>query len=166
MPIPDFVAELREHVGRSPLWLPGVAAVVLRPVGDNTSGNNATEEVLLVQRADTGAWTPVTGILEPGEEPAVGAVREVQEEASVVARAERLVWAHATHEIEFPNGDRSCFLSLCFRCAWVSGEPAPGDDESTDARWFALDALPDLAADQARRIALAVANAPEAVFCR
>jgi 8-oxo-dGTP pyrophosphatase MutT (NUDIX family) len=159
MPIPDFVARLRTHVGTDLLWLPGVAAVVLRrhPV-------DAADEVLLVQRADNQAWTVVTGILDPVEEPAVGAVREVLEETGVVARAERLVWAHTTPVIEYDNGDRSAFLSLCFRCSWLEGEPVVGDDESVDARWFRLDELPPLSVSQRRRIDLAVANQPEAVF--
>jgi 8-oxo-dGTP pyrophosphatase MutT (NUDIX family) len=159
MPIPDFVARLRTHVGTDLLWLPGVAAVVLRrhPV-------DAADEVLLVQRADNRAWTVVTGILDPVEEPAVGAVREVLEETGVVARAERLVWAHTTPVIKYDNGDHSAFLSLCFRCSWVEGEPAVGDDESVDARWFRLHELPPLSVNQRRRIDLAVANQPEAVF--
>jgi 8-oxo-dGTP pyrophosphatase MutT (NUDIX family) len=159
VPIPEFIEQLRERIGTDLLWLPGVAAVVLR-----TSPRNGAVEVLLVQRADNNAWTVVTGILDPGEEPAVGAVREVLEETGVVARPERLVWAHATPEIEYPNGDRSVFLSLCFRCDWVRGEPQAADDESVAAAWFPLDALPPMSDDQRRRIDLAVANAPEAVF--
>jgi 8-oxo-dGTP pyrophosphatase MutT (NUDIX family) len=159
MPIPEFIRALREHVGSAPLWLPAVAAVVVRP-------GAAGEEVLLVRRADNGAWTPVTGILDPGEEPAVGAMREVLEETGVVAVADRLVWAHATHEVEFENGDRSAFLSLCFRCSWVSGDPYVADDESSDTRWFGVGELPDLEPDQRRRIDLALADAPEAVFAR
>jgi 8-oxo-dGTP pyrophosphatase MutT (NUDIX family) len=159
VPIPEFVARLREHVGPDLLWLPGVAAVVVRP-----SPVDGTDEVLLVQRADTLAWTVVTGILDPVEEPAVGAVREVLEETGVVARADRLVWAHTTPVVEFPNGDRSAFLSLCFRCSWVSGEPVVADDESVDARWVRVDALPPMSDGQRRRIALALENRPEAVF--
>ena len=159
MPIPDFIVALRQHVGTGPLWLPAVAAVVVRPGADG-------EEVLLVRRADTGEWTPVTGILDPEEEPAVGAVREVLEETGVVAVADRLVWAQSTNEIVYDNGDRSAFLSLCFRCSWVSGEPYAADDESSEARWFAVGALPELETDQRRRVDLALANAPEAVFAR
>lgn len=153
MPTPDFILTLRERIGTHPLWLPGIAAVVVR--GD---------EVLLVQRADTGSWTPVTGILEPEEEPAVGAVREVLEETRVVATAERLVWVHAQPEVTFGNGDRASFLSLCFRCAWVSGEPVVGDDESRATGWFPLAALPDMTPHNLRRVELAVADGPEAVF--
>lgn len=163
MPVPEFVLALRERVGTMPLWLPGVAAVVLRPAPADASTPGATQ-VLLVQRADNGSWTPVLGVLEPGEQPAVGAVREVLEETCVVARAERLVWVHATEEVVYDNGDRSSYLSMCFRCSWVNGEPMVGDDESVDTRWFALDDLPPLRADHRRRIELAVADAPEAVF--
>ncbi len=179
MPTPDFIVALREHVGTAPLWLPAVAGVVVRPATGSTSstdgegasptdtqGAGPTDEVLLVRRADNGAWTPVTGILDPGEEPAVGAVREVLEETGVVARADRLVWAHATPEIVFDNGDRSSFLSLCFRCSYVSGSARVGDDESVDVRWFPVDALPEMGAEQRRRVELALADAPEAVFAR
>jgi 8-oxo-dGTP pyrophosphatase MutT (NUDIX family) len=168
MPTPDFVLALRERVGTAPLWLPAVAAVVVRSARQERAAGTNPEalEVLLVRRADTGAWTPVTGILDPGEEPAVGAVREVLEETGVVAHADRLVWAQTTPEVEYPNGDRSSFLSLCFRCSYVSGQAHAADDESTDARWFPVDALPELAPDQRRRVDLAVANAPEAVFAQ
>lgn len=33
MPVPDFVAALRARVGHELLWLSGVTAVVLHPVG-------------------------------------------------------------------------------------------------------------------------------------
>ena len=71
MPIPPYVAHLRTMVGRELLWMPGVTAVVLR------QGPGGADEVLLVRRSDNGAWTPVTGIVDPGEEPHVTAVREV-----------------------------------------------------------------------------------------
>lgn len=153
MPTPDFVLALREKIGTAPLWLSGVTAVVVR--GD---------EVLLVRRADNGAWTPVTGIIDPGEEPATAAVREVEEEAAVRACAERLVWVHVTDPVTYANGDRSQYLDLVFRLTWLSGDPAPADGENTEASWFALDALPPLSPDMRRRIQAAVENRPEARF--
>ena len=54
MATPDFVLALREKIGTDPLWLPGATAVVVRD-----------RSVLLVRRADTGEWTPVTGIVDP-----------------------------------------------------------------------------------------------------
>ena len=155
MPIPDFVVALRERIGTMSLWLPGVTAVVLRD-----------GEVLLVKRADNGQWTPVTGIIDPGEEPAVAAVREVLEEACVVAAAERLVWVSAGPTIVHENGDRGQYLDHTFRCTWVSGEPAVGDDESVDVRWFPLEDLPEMTLRNSQRIAYAVVNRPEAHFAR
>ena len=61
--------------------------------------------MLLVRRSDNGAWTPVTGIVDPGEDPHVTAVREVEEEACVVAEVERLVWVSATEVVTHVNGD-------------------------------------------------------------
>ena len=153
MATPEFVLALREKIGTAPLWLSGVTAVVVR--GD---------EVLLVRRADNGAWTPVTGIIDPGEEPAVAAVREVEEEAGVQARPERLVWVRVTEPVVYSNGDVTQYLDLVFRLSWVAGEPEPADDENTEASWFALDALPTLSPDMARRIQAAVENRPEARF--
>ena len=147
MPIPDFVRELRRHVGTAELWLPGVTAVVRRGA-----------DVLLVQRSDTGEWAPVTGIVDPGEDPHVTAVREVEEEACVVAEVERLVWVAATGVVTHVNGDLGQYLDHTFRCRWVEGEPRPGDDESTDAAWFALDALPPMADLHRERITVAADN--------
>ena len=153
MPTPEFVLALRAKVGTAPLWLSGVTAVVLR--GD---------EILLVRRADNGAWTPITGIIDPGEEPAVAAVREVAEEAAVQVTAERLVMVHVTGPVVYSNGDRSQYLDLVFRLGWDSGEPAPADGENTEARWFPVAAMPHLSADMRRRIQAAIDNRPEARF--
>lgn len=158
MPIPPYVAHLRTMIGRELLWMPGVTAVVLREV------EGGADEVLLVERSDNGTWTPVTGIVDPGEQPHVTAVREVEEEACVVAEVERLVWVCAGGVVDHVNGDVAQYLDHTFRCRWVSGEPSPGDDESTDARWFPLDALPPMREVFLERIAVAVANATDVVL--
>jgi 8-oxo-dGTP pyrophosphatase MutT (NUDIX family) len=154
MPIPPYVAHLRTMIGTELMWMPGVTAVVLRD-GD------AGLEVLLVRRSDNGEWTPVTGIVDPGEDPHVTAVREVLEEACVEAEVERLVWVSASGIVTHSNGDLAQYLDHTFRCRWVSGDPRPGDDESTDAGWFALDALPEMRQLHRERIATAVRNPPD-----
>lgn len=157
MATPDFVLALRRHVGHAPLWLSGVTAVVLR------ERENATD-VLLVKRADNGQWTPVTGIIDPGEEPAVAGAREVLEEAGVVAVPEALVWVHVLPVITYGNGDQSQYLDHAFRFRYVSGDPHPADGENTEARWFPLDSLPPMRDDMSRRVAFATSGAAAAHF--
>ncbi|MCL2514477.1 MAG: NUDIX domain-containing protein [Microbacteriaceae bacterium] len=166
MPTPDFILRLREKIGNDELWLSGVTAVVLR--GEAPEAGAADErEVLLVRRADNGEWTPVTGIIDPGEPPAVAAEREVLEEAGVVAVAEHLVRVHVEDRVVvYGNGDRSRYLDITFRCAWVSGEPYPADGENTEAAWYPVGALPPMSARQRERVEVALAGETAARFQR
>ena len=153
MPTPDFVLELRRHVGTLPLSLVGVTAVILR--GD---------EVLLGRRSDNGALTPITGIVDPGEEPADAARREALEEAGVRIGVDHLAWVHQIPRITYANGDQADYLDLTFRCTWLDGDPHPADGEMTEVGWFPLDALPTMSDEQLRRIAMAVDGRSAARF--
>lgn len=148
MPIPDFVVRLREHIGHDLLWLPGVTAVVLRD-----------DHVLLVRRSDNGRWAPVTGIVDPGEHPAVAAVRETEEETGVHCEVEALVWVNVTSERTHVNGDRAQYLDHTFRCRFLSGEAFVADDESFEVCWYPVDELPAMEPVLAERIHTAVAYA-------
>ncbi|MDR1152689.1 MAG: NUDIX domain-containing protein [Bifidobacteriaceae bacterium] len=141
MPIPEFVVDLRRMVGTHELWLSGVTAVVVRD-----------DAVLLVRRADSGEWTPVTGIVDPGEEPADAAAREVAEEAAVQAVPEHLAAIRTTGLVTYENGDRARYLDHVFRCRWVSGDPFPTDGENTEAAWFARHSLPPMTSGMTRRL--------------
>lgn len=145
MSTPEFVLALRAKIGTDPLWLSGVTAVVF---GED-------DRVLLVRRSDTGAWTPVTGIIDPGEEPAVAAEREVLEEADIHAIAEQLVWLHALPPMVYGNGDNAQYLDIVFRCRAERGDPYPADGENTDAAWFPVDALPEMSAEMTERVRVA-----------
>jgi 8-oxo-dGTP pyrophosphatase MutT (NUDIX family) len=151
--IPDFVVALRERIGSAPLWLSGVTAVVVRD-----------DHLLLVQRADNGAWTPVTGIIDPGEQPADAAVREVAEEAGVRVAPVRLGSVGVTDMVVYANGDQSRYLDLTFRMRWLDGDPHPADGENLQAAWFPLDALPEMSAEMVGRIQSALAAEGEALF--
>ncbi|MFT8636571.1 MAG: NUDIX domain-containing protein [Pseudoclavibacter sp.] len=140
MPTPDFVLRLRRRIGHDPLWLSGVTALIVQD-----------GQVLLVRRADTGAWTPVTGIIEPGEQPSVTAIREAREETGVRIRVDRLVRVRTLPPVTYPNGDQCQYLDVCLACHPLGGqEPRIGDDENTDAGWFPLDALPDGTTERTR----------------
>jgi len=154
MATPQFVLDLRAKVGQAPLLLPSVTAVVLDDNG----------RVLLVQRADSGRWTLVTGCLEPGEQPAIGALREVEEETGVLASAERLVSVTALPLAACANGDLVHWLDVTFRCRATGGEARVNDDESVDVGWFGLAELPDVPARHLACIRDALSPGPEARF--
>lgn len=145
MGAPDFVLKLREKIGNDPLWLPAVRGIVFDDDG----------KVLLCQRSDNGHWTPITGILDPGEHPAPGLVREIFEETAVVAEAERIIGVGVVGPVTFPNGDVCDFLDITFRCKYISGDARVNDDESMDVQWFDLDDLPDMSHGHLQAIRLA-----------
>lgn len=159
MATPEFITALRRKIGTDELWLSGVTAVVTRRGTEGT-------EVLLVRRADNDEWTSVSGIIDPGEQPAAAAEREVLEEAGIVAVAERLAWVHSMPPHAWPNGDKARFLDLVFACRYVSGAPDPVDGENTDARWFALADMPQMRMTQLERIDVALYGGTEAKFER
>ena len=147
MPTPEFILDLRRRIGHDLLWMIGVTAVIL----DETESS-----ILLCRRADNGAWTPITGIVDPGEDPAVTAAREAQEEAGVQIRIEGLALVKANPPQQFPNGDRAQFLDHTFRARHLSGQARVNDEESTEVRWFRLDELPEMNPRMQERIQAAL----------
>ncbi|MCJ1702257.1 MULTISPECIES: NUDIX domain-containing protein [unclassified Rathayibacter] len=156
MATPDFVLRLREQVGTELLWLTGVTAVIVR--------EEPVRQVLLVRRADTGAWTAVTGIIDPGETVAGTARREALEEAGVEIEVERVVWLHTLPPMEYSNGDRAQYLDHVLRARYLSGEAHVADDESSEVGWFAPDALPPMSADHRERISRALSDETACAF--
>ncbi|WP_407551198.1 NUDIX domain-containing protein [Streptomyces sp. Pv4-95] len=97
-----------------------VAGVVVREDG----------RVLVIKRADNGAWEAPGGVLELDERPEDGACREVLEETGIKVETERLTGV-------YKNMTRGV-IALVFRCRPVGGE-AHTSDESQDVRWFTRD---------------------------
>ena len=154
MPTPAFVLDLRAHIGHQMLWLSTAAGVVL----------DGEDRVLLVRRADNGAWTLPGGIIDPAEQPADAAVREVFEETGVVAVPERLTSVRVSGPATYPNGDQVQYLELAFLCRPTGGEARVNDDESVEVRWYPRDALPAMDSVGLDLIRQAVSGAPEAAF--
>jgi 8-oxo-dGTP pyrophosphatase MutT (NUDIX family) len=150
MATPDFIRTIRGSAGHQLLWLPGVSAVVFDDDG----------RVLLGRRADTGKWSLVGGIPEPGEQPAACAVREVYEETAVRCVAERVILVQALEPVTYANGDTCQFMDITIRCRAVGGEACVNDDESLEVGWFPVDALPELNEFGLLRIKQALSDGP------
>ncbi len=156
MPISAYIKSIREKIGHDFLLLPGVLAIVFDDAG----------RVLLNRRSDNGKWAVVGGAVDPGEEPADAAVREVLEETGIIARVDRVSGVYTTRITTYPNGDVAQYVSIAFRCSAIGGKPTPADDESLDVAFFALDQIPpDVTPDYVQRIKEAAGDGA-AVFTR
>lgn len=91
----------------------------------------------------------MTGIIDPGEQPAAAASRETCEETGVRITVDRLASVTAQPLTAHLNGDLAYYLDLTFSCTWVEGEPYAADDESTEVAWWSVEDLP--AMDQVLR---------------
>lgn len=104
-------------------------------------------KVLLVKRGREpfrGRWATPGGFLEPDEEAPQGALRELREETGLDIAE---VWEVAP--FTRPGRDpRERVISLVYM-ALTCPAPVRGGDDAAEARWFAVNALPDLAFDHA-----------------
>ncbi|MEV0224293.1 NUDIX domain-containing protein [Streptomyces sp. NPDC050704] len=150
MATPDFIREIRATAGQQLLWLPGVTAIVF----------DDEQRVLLGRRSDNYKWSVIGGIPDPGEQPAVCAVREVFEETAVRCVVERVVLVQALNPVTYDNGDTCQYMDITFRCRAVGGEACVNDDESLEVGWFGLDALPELNEFALTRIKQALTDGP------
>jgi 8-oxo-dGTP pyrophosphatase MutT (NUDIX family) len=142
MPIPEFVKNLRARIGNDLMLLPSIDAIVFNDAG----------EVLLHRRADSGKWSLISGIIEPGEEPAATVVREVLEETGITAVPERIIWINSTPVTVYPNGDKAQYVVTCFVCRATPGTPRVNDDESLDVRYFPINDVPPLRDDHRQKL--------------
>ncbi|MFF7703247.1 NUDIX hydrolase [Streptomyces lydicus] len=117
-----------------------VAGVVVREDG----------RVLVIKRADNGAWEAPGGVLELDERPEDGACREVLEETGIKVETERLTGV-------YKNMTRGV-VALVFRCRPVGGEERTSD-ESIDVRWFTRE---DVESHMAEAYAVRVIDALDA----
>jgi NAD+ diphosphatase len=95
-------------------------------------------ELLLTRKPGyaPGRYTVVAGFVEAGESLEQCLAREVKEEVGVDIRNPRYFGSQSW---PFPNS-----LVMAFSAEWAGGEVVPDPGELEDARWFPVDALPDL----------------------
>ena len=94
-------------------------------------------QVLLTKRRDFGVWCLPGGAVEDGESLAQAAIREVREETGLDVRLTRLVGLYSR-----PNWYAGGAHEAVFCAEPTGGELLTETNETTDAGYFAPDALP------------------------
>jgi 8-oxo-dGTP diphosphatase len=122
------------------------------------AGAEASPRVLLIQRGNPpfrGSWALPGGFVEQGEQVVEAAPRELAEETGMRVGELRLLGVYDT-----PGRDpRGWTVSVVYLARVPSEAAVAGGDDASDARWFAVDHLPELAFDHALILADALAAA-------
>ena len=99
-------------------------------------------KILLVRRTmkpEIGKWSIPAGYLDHGEDPRETAVRETLEETNLHVEITGLLDVYHN-----PPEEGGATIFILYRAKLLSGQLQAGDD-ADDARFFALDNLPELA---------------------
>lgn len=131
----SYLGQLRSIVGHRKLLAITVRAVIVNEQG----------EVLLVCRSDNGRWVMPAGSMELDESIEQALVREVWEESGLTPTAWTLiaVYSHPRFSAVTAYGDPYQFVSFVFRVDAWQGSVATETDETTGARFFGMDELPE-----------------------
>lgn len=109
-----------------------VIAVVLRD-----------DDILLVCRKtppDAGMWGFPGGKMEFGESIEQAALRELQEETGIVARAEGVLTVLDSFHHDATGALTHHFVLPAVACTWIAGEPLAADDAAV-AEWVPMSEL-------------------------
>jgi ADP-ribose pyrophosphatase YjhB (NUDIX family) len=124
-------------------WLKGVgsgiAGYVTPKVAVGAVVGNERNELLLIQRSDSGRWLYPTGWADVGYSASEVAVKEVYEETGIEVEPVRLIAVLDGLRLGFT---RVPLYSLVFQCRVLGGTLRRHDLECLDVGWFAEDALP------------------------
>jgi ADP-ribose pyrophosphatase YjhB (NUDIX family) len=117
----------------------GVAGYVTPKIAIGAVVGNDKDEILLVQRGDSGVWLYPTGWADVGYSAAEVAVKEVREETGIDVEPVRLVMVLDGLRLGITQIP---LYSLVFQLRPIGGTLTAHPLECRDVGWFAEDALP------------------------
>lgn len=142
----SYLGQLRKLIGKEKVIVVAARAVV----------RDAQGRLLLIRRRDNGRWALPAGAMELDESISDCVVREVWEESGLKVHAATLfaIWSHPEKtSIVTHYGDPYQVINFVFRVDEWSGQLVTETDETIDARFFPLDALPETSAHNLETLA-------------
>lgn len=142
-------------------WLLGLAPAWLKqsyptPKVDVRGVVFRGRRILLVREVADGRWTLPGGWADVGETPSEAVVREVREESGFQTRAIELLGVYNLGRFRDGRTLRPNVYKLFLRCEAEADEPGPiRGVETSEARFFAEDELPELSVPRVTRKQLA-----------
>lgn len=132
----SYLGQMRKLVGKEKMLIIATRAIVR----DNDGC------VLFIRRRDNGRWAMPAGAMELEESVYDCVVREVREETGLEVHTATLfaIWSDPDKtSILTQFGDPYQVISFIFRVDDWSGQLVTQTDETKDARFYPLDALPE-----------------------
>jgi 8-oxo-dGTP pyrophosphatase MutT (NUDIX family) len=137
MPISPYLHQLRTQIGHALLFVPSVTIITF----------DAHERVLLVRHRDRGQWVAPGGSVDPLEQPADAAVREMWEETGLLIEPMRILGIYGGPAFHwfYANGDEIAYQQTVFLARVVGGQLKHDDEELFELAYYT--------AEQARALA-------------
>lgn len=133
----SYLGKLRKLIGKEKVIISATRAVIFNNRG----------QLLLIRRRDNGRWAMPAGAMELDESVYECLVREVEEESGLLVEDATLfaVWSNpAKMSIRTEFGDPYQLINFVFRVDAWSGELVKETEETIDAGFFDLNALPEI----------------------
>ena len=134
----NYVQKLRSKLGHEKIMLVCAGGCLL----------NENGEVLLQKRGKENVWGFPGGILELGETPEMGAIREVKEETGLDVEVGALLGVYTDVDVRYASGDLAQTIVIAYELKQIGGELFCDNQETVDLQYFPLDATPKLFCQQ------------------
>jgi 8-oxo-dGTP pyrophosphatase MutT (NUDIX family) len=123
-----YLRGLRAKVGHDLLILPSVTVLLFDDEG----------RVLLVRHSNEGLWVAPGGMIEPDEDPAAAARREMFEETACEVDIVKVlgVFGGPEFRVRYANGDEVGYVMTVYEARSRGGAPRPDGNETLEARYF------------------------------
>lgn len=130
----DYIGDLRKLIGTRPMIMCGANVILL----------NEQNRILLHHRIDRDWWGLPGGAMELGESLEETAIREVFEEVGLTCKNLKLfnIYSGAELYYKYPDGNEVYNVTATYLCKEYSGKLIVDLHEGCEAKFFALDKIP------------------------